>query len=137
MIVSSDREDVFHAAPPHIKWALSSGNSPSVRENATVRLYVSVPLPMETGMHAETLKNAKVAVFLNRSALCLLILPAACLVWTLHAYPPQYAWLLCLSLAIYAWPLAGVLFLVSAGFHTGTTRHRPKKGAGWRAAHGH
>ena len=92
---------------------------------------------METGMQAETLKNARVAVFLNRSALCLLLLPAACIVWALQAYPPQAAWLLCFSLATFAWPLAGVLFIVSAGFHAGTGRQHFEEDAGFREAHGH
>lgn len=88
-------------------------------------------------MQAETLKNARVAAFLNRSALCLLIVPAACLVWALQTYPPQDAYWLCFSLATYVWPFAGVLFIVSAGFHTGTPRRRFKKDAGFRQAHGH
>jgi succinate dehydrogenase hydrophobic anchor subunit len=92
---------------------------------------------METGMHTETLKNAKVAVFLNRSALCLLMLPVACLFWALHAYPPRDACLLCFVLATYAWPFAGVLFLVSAGFHAGTGRQRLEEDTSWREAHGH
>lgn len=88
-------------------------------------------------MHAETLKNARVAVFLNRSALCLLMLPAACLFWALHAYPPLDACLLCLYLGIYVWPFAGVLLIVSAGFQVGSTGRRLKKGTGFREAHGH
>lgn len=88
-------------------------------------------------MQAETLKNARVAAFLNRSALCLLMLPAACLFWALHAYPPRDACLLCLILATYLWPFAGVLFLVSAGFHTGTAGRPREKGTRWREAHGH
>lgn len=102
-----------------------------------VRLYTAVPFPMETGMQAETLKNARVAAFLNRSALWLLMLPAACLIWALHAYPPQDACWLCFSLATFAWPFAGVLFIVSAGFHTGPRIRRLEKDAGWRQAHGH
>jgi hypothetical protein len=88
-------------------------------------------------MQAETLKNARFAVFLNRSALCLLMLPAACLFWALHAYPPKDAWLLCLSLATWVWPFAGVLFIVSAGFHVRTPRRHIGKDAGFREAHGH
>ena len=88
-------------------------------------------------MQAETLKNARVAVFLNRSALCLLMLPAACLIWALQAYPPRDAYWLCFSLATYAWPFAGVLFIVSAGFHNGAHRRRFEKDAGFREAHGH
>jgi len=88
-------------------------------------------------MQAETLKNARVAAFLNRSALCLLLLPAACLVWALHAYPPQHACLLCLALASYAWPFAGVLYIVSAGFHVDTPSQRLEQDAGLREAHGH
>ncbi|MCG5073699.1 hypothetical protein [Paraburkholderia tagetis] len=91
-------------------------------------------------MQAGTLKNAKVAAFLNRSALCLLILPVACLVWALQAYPPQYAYGLCFSLAALAWPLAGVLFLISAGFHVRTPKQQLENDAsdaGWQEAHGH
>jgi hypothetical protein len=88
-------------------------------------------------MQAETLKNARVAAFLKRSALCLLILPAACLFWALHAYPPREACLLCLIMATYLWPFAGVLLLVSAGFQVGTTGRRHERRAGWREAHGH
>ena len=88
-------------------------------------------------MHAETLKNARVAAFLNRSALCLLMLPAACLIWALQAYPPQDAYWLCFSLATYAWPFAGVLFIVSAGFHVRTPDQRLENDAGFREAHGH
>jgi len=92
---------------------------------------------METGMQAETRKNAKVAAFLNRSALCLLMLPAACLIWALQAYPTPDACWLCFSLATYAWPLAGVLFVVSAGFHVKTRGPQFENDAGWREAHGH
>ncbi|WP_084170215.1 hypothetical protein [Paraburkholderia ferrariae] len=88
-------------------------------------------------MHAETLKYARVAAFLNRSALCLLLLPAACLFWALHAYPPQDACWLCLSLATWLWPFAGVLYLVSAGLHAGKRSPRIEKHTGWRKAHGH
>lgn len=104
---------------------------------AAMRLYVSVPFPMETGMQAETLKKAKAAAFLNRSALCLLMLPVACLVWALQAYPPQDACWLSFSLAIYIWPFAGVLFVISAGFHVGARSQRRQKDAGLREAHGH
>lgn len=88
-------------------------------------------------MQAETLKNARAAAFLHRSALCLLLLPAACLFWALHAYPPQDAIWLCFAVATYAWPFAGVLFVVSAGFHVRPPGRRLKKGAGLRQAHGH
>jgi hypothetical protein len=88
-------------------------------------------------MQAETLKNARVAVFLNRSALCLLMLPAACLYWALHAYPTRDAWWFCFSLATYAWPFAGVLFIVSAGFHVRRPDQQLEEDAGWREAHGH
>ncbi|CAB3788391.1 hypothetical protein LMG28688_02679 [Paraburkholderia caffeinitolerans] len=88
-------------------------------------------------MQGETLKNERAAVFLNRSALCLLILPVACLVWALQAYPPQDAYWLSFVFATFVWPFAGILFIVSAGFHTGTPGQQPKKRAGWRAAHGH
>ncbi|CAM2170025.1 conserved hypothetical protein [Paraburkholderia sacchari] len=88
-------------------------------------------------MQAETLKNARAAVFLHRSALCLLMLPAACLLWALQAYPPQDAYWLSFVFATFVWPFAGILFIVSAGLHDGTVRQRPKKRAGWHAAHGH
>ncbi len=88
-------------------------------------------------MHAETHKNARVAVFLNWTALCLLMLPAACFFLALHAYSPQDAFWFCFALATYSWPFAGVLFIVAAGFHTGTQRRRIRKDAGWRQAHGH
>lgn len=116
---------------------ITSGLSPSFHWIAIVRLYVSVPLPMETGMHAETLKNAKVAVFLNRSALCMLLLPAACLSWALPAYPPQDAFWFCFVLATFSWPFAGVLFIVSAGFQSGRRAERFEHDAGFREAHGH
>jgi hypothetical protein len=92
---------------------------------------------METGMQAETLKNARAAVFLNRSALCLLMLPVGCLLWALHAYPPQDAYWLCFSLATYIWPFAGILFVISAGFRVHTPGPRLEKDAGLREAHGH
>ncbi|SDC87421.1 hypothetical protein [Paraburkholderia lycopersici] len=88
-------------------------------------------------MQAETLKNARFAVFLKRSALCLLMLPAACFFWALHAYPTQDACWLCLSLATYVWPFAGVLFVVSAGFHVEPLDRRLEKDVGLRQAHGH
>ncbi|QBR01015.1 hypothetical protein E1956_27650 [Paraburkholderia pallida] len=88
-------------------------------------------------MQAETLKNARVAAFLNRSALCLLLLPAACLVWALQAYSPQDACWLCFSLATFSWPFAGVLYLVSAGFHVDTPAQQLDQDAGFREAHGH
>jgi hypothetical protein len=92
---------------------------------------------METGMQAETLKNARVAAFLNRSALCLLMLPAACLVWALNAYPPQYAFWLSFAFAIYIWPFAGILFVISAGFHVRKSARGLEQDAGFREAHGH
>lgn len=64
-----------------------SGILPSIRKVATVRLYTAVPFPMEPGMQSETLKKARAATFLNRSALCLLMFPVACLIWALNAYP--------------------------------------------------
>jgi hypothetical protein len=102
-----------------------------------VRLYVSVPFPMEPGMQSQELKNAKVAVFLNRSALCLLLLPVACLCWALNAYSIQNAFLLSFVLATYSWSFAGVLYVVSAAFHVRTRHHRPEPDAGLREAHGH
>lgn len=89
-------------------------------------------------MQAKTQKNEKVAVFLHRSALCLLILPAACLLWALRAYSPQNAFWFCFALAAYSWPFAGVLWVVSAAFHTGEKKkHEIGMIAKWRAAHGH
>lgn len=88
-------------------------------------------------MQPETHKKARVAVFLNRSALGLLTLPVACFFWALHAYPPQDACWLCLALAIYVWPMAGVLFVISAGFHVGPRRKRPERDVALRQAHGH
>lgn len=114
-----------------------SGILPSIRKVATVRLYTAVPFPMEPGMQSETLKKARAATFLNRSALCLLMFPVACLIWALNAYPPQDACWLCFSLAIYTWPFAGVLFVISAGFHAGSRGRRLKKDIGFQEAHGH
>jgi len=88
-------------------------------------------------MRAETQKKARAATFLTRSALCLMLLPVACLVWALQAYPPQEAIWVCFSLAIYIWPFAGVLFVISAGFHVGARSQRRQKDAGLREAHGH
>ncbi|HTR08512.1 MAG TPA: hypothetical protein VMJ11_18040 [Paraburkholderia sp.] len=88
-------------------------------------------------MQPETLKNAAAAVFLKRSALCLLMSPVACLFWALNAYPPQDVLWLCFALATYVWPFAGILFVVSAAFHVGTRGRRPEKGAGLQEAHGH
>jgi hypothetical protein len=67
-------------------------------------------------MQAETLKNVRAAAFLRRSALGLLMLPAAGILWALNAYPPQDAWWLCFALATDIWPMACVLFVISAGF---------------------
>jgi hypothetical protein len=92
---------------------------------------------METGMQTETHKKAKVAVFLNRSALGLLMLPVACLLWALHVYPPQDACWLGFALAMYVWPIAGVLFVISAGFHVRTRSKRLRQDVGLREAHGH
>jgi len=87
---------------------------------------------------AETLKKAaRVESFLKWSALCVLLLPVAFLLWAIPAYPIQDACWICFALAIYIWPLAGVLFVISAGFHYGTSLQRPKKSAGFREAHGH
>jgi hypothetical protein len=92
---------------------------------------------MEPGMQAETLKKARVVEgFLKWSALGLLLLPVAFLLWALPAYSMQDACWICFSLAIYIWPFAGVLFVISAGFHYGATHH-PRKSAGFREAHGH
>ncbi|WP_028211277.1 hypothetical protein [Paraburkholderia mimosarum] len=88
-------------------------------------------------MQTETLKKARAAAFLNWSALCLLMLPVACLLWALGTYPPQDACWLSFSVAIYIWPFAGVLFVVSAGLHVGTRARRLQKDAGLREAHGH
>ncbi|MBN3857063.1 MULTISPECIES: hypothetical protein [unclassified Paraburkholderia] len=88
-------------------------------------------------MQTETLKNARVAVFLNRSALCLLLLPVACMTWALNVYPPKDAFLFCFVLGTYSWSFAGVLYVVSAGFHVRTRNQRPEADAGFREAHGH
>ena len=88
-------------------------------------------------MQAETLKKAKAAAFLTRVALCLLLAPAAALVWALQAYPPQDAYWLCFSLVIYIWPIAGILFVISAAFHVRIPKQKTKREARWRAAHGH
>lgn len=68
-------------------------------------------------MQTETHKKATIGVFLNRSALSLLLLPVAVFFWALHAYPPQYASWLGFAAVIYMWPIAGVLFVIAAGFH--------------------
>jgi hypothetical protein len=103
-----------------------------------VRLFVTVPFPMEPGMQAETRKKAAVVErFLKWSALGLLLLPVAFFLWALPAYSMQDAVWICVSLAIYIWPFAGVLFVIAAGFHYGATHQRPKRHAGFRAAHGH
>ena len=88
-------------------------------------------------MRAETQKKARAATFLTRSALCLMLLPVAFLVWALQAYPPQEAIWVCFSLAIYIWPFAGVLFIVSAGLRVRTPEPRLEPDAGFREAHGH
>ncbi|WP_322044942.1 hypothetical protein [Paraburkholderia sp. J67] len=88
-------------------------------------------------MQTQTLKNAKAAVFLYRSAVCLLILPVACLVWALQTYPPLDACWLCLSLAIYGWPFAGVLFIIAVGLRGNTPDHHLEQDTGFREAHGH
>ncbi|WP_233836903.1 hypothetical protein [Paraburkholderia sp. ZP32-5] len=90
-------------------------------------------------MQAETLKKARVVErFLKWTALCILLLPVAFFLWALVAYSISDACWICLSLAIYIWPVAGVLFVISAGFHHGATHERPQSGsAGFRAAHGH
>jgi hypothetical protein len=95
----------------------TSGISPSILAMPAVRRYVAVPFLMEPGMQTETHKKAVVGVFLNRSALSLLLLPVALFLWALHAYPPQYAFWLGFAAVIYIWPIAGVLFVIAAGFH--------------------
>jgi hypothetical protein len=93
---------------------------------------------METGMQSETHKKAAVGAFLNRSALFLLMLPVACFLWALHAYPPHEACWLGFAAAIYGWPVAGILFVIAAGFHVGpTTRQRAEITAELRKALGH
>ncbi|WP_233848915.1 hypothetical protein [Paraburkholderia sp. HD33-4] len=90
-------------------------------------------------MQAETLKKARVVErFLKWTALVLLLLPVAFFLWAAPAYSMQDAVWICFSLAIYIWPVAGVLFVISAGFHYSATHQRPKSGsAGFRPAHGH
>ncbi|NLP63185.1 hypothetical protein [Paraburkholderia sacchari] len=88
-------------------------------------------------MQAETRKNARVAAFLNRSALCLLMLPVACLAWALQTYPPHHAYLLTFSLGTWVWTFAGVLFVVSAAFHVDTPDQHIEHDTGFREAHGH
>ncbi|MPW18011.1 hypothetical protein GCT13_13945 [Paraburkholderia sp. CNPSo 3157] len=87
-------------------------------------------------MQSETCKRATVAVFLNRSALSLLMLPVACFFWALHAYPPLEACWLCVATAIYVWPLAGILFVIAAGFHVCTPSQRLERAGGLQEAHG-
>ena len=115
-----------------------SGISPSIRAMTAVRRYVSVPFLMETGMQSETHKKAAVGAFLNRSALFLLMLPVACFLWALHAYPLHEACWLGFAAAIYGWPVAGILFVIAAGFHVGpATRQRAEITAELRKALGH
>jgi hypothetical protein len=91
---------------------------------------------METGMQSETHKKATVAAFLNWSALSLLISPVACYFWALHAYPPHDACWLTVAAAFYVWPIAGILFVIAAGFHVCTTSQRLETAAELRKAHG-
>lgn len=88
-------------------------------------------------MQSETQKKAVVGAFLNRSALFLLMLPVACFFWALHAYPPQEACWLGAAAAIYVWPVAGILFVVAAGFHVAPTSQRLGTATELRKAHGH
>ena len=113
------------------------GISPSIREITAVRRYASVPFLMETGMQSEKHKKAAVGAFLNRSALFLLMLPVAFFFWALHAYPAHEACWLGVATAIYVWPVAGVLFVIAAGFHVGPASQRMKTAAELRQAHGH
>lgn len=87
-------------------------------------------------MQSETHKKAVIETFLNRSALILLMLPVACFFWALHAYSPHEACWIGVATAIYVWPVAGILFVVAAGFHVGPTRQRMKTAAELRKAHG-
>jgi uncharacterized membrane protein len=87
-------------------------------------------------MQSETHKKATVAAFLNWSALSVLMSPVACFIWALHAYPPLDACWLALATAIYVWPIAGILFVIAAGFHVSPLQRR-KAAAEWREAHGH
>ena len=75
-------------------------------------------------MQSETQKKAAVGAFLNRSALFLLMLPVACFFWALHAYPPHDAYWLGFAAVIYVWPIAGVLFVIAAGFHVSRSSQR-------------
>ena len=113
-----------------------SGILPSVREMTGVRRYVSVPFLMEPGMQSETHKKATVAAFLNWTALSILMLPVACFLWALSAYPPEYACWLGFAAAIYTWPVAGILFVIGAAFHVRPASRRRENGAGLRKAHG-
>lgn len=87
-------------------------------------------------MQSDAHKRATAAVFLNRSALVVLMLPVACFFWALHAYPPLDACWLCVAAAIYVWPIAGILFVVAAGFHVCAPGQRHEKSRGLREAHG-
>ncbi|MBN3753748.1 hypothetical protein PPMP20_18585 [Paraburkholderia phymatum] len=87
-------------------------------------------------MQSETQKKAKVAAFLNWSALSALMSPVACFLWALHAYPPEYACWLAIAAAIYVWPVAGILFVVGAAFHVRPSERR-RTAAELREAHGH
>lgn len=95
-----------------------------------------VPFLMEPGMRAETHKKAAAEAFLNRSALSLMLLPVAFFLWALHAYSLHEACWLGFAAVIYVWPVAGILFVVAAGFHVTPTRQRPQTAAEWREAHG-
>jgi len=87
-------------------------------------------------MQSDTHKRATVAVFLNWSALSLLMLPVASFFWALHAYPPLDACWLCVATAIYVWPVAGILLVVAAGFHVCAPSQRLAKADGLHEAHG-
>lgn len=128
-----DIAELLTATPQHRPM---SGILPSIREMTNVRRYVSVPFLMEPGMHTETHKKATVAAFLNWTALSILMLPVACFLWALSAYPPEYACWLGFAAAIYMWPVAGILFVVAAAFHVRPAKQRLETGARLRKAHG-
>ena len=88
-------------------------------------------------MQSETHKKATVAAFLNRCALFALISPVACFLWALHAYSPTEACWLGVATAIYVWPIAGILFVIAAGFYVRPTSQRLKSAAELRQVHGH
>jgi hypothetical protein len=88
-------------------------------------------------MQTEAHKKVVVGVFLNRSALFLLVAPVGCFLWALHARSLYDACWLCFAGAVYFWPVAGILFVVAAGFQSPPTRQRLPKAAVLYKAHSH